>query len=345
MMKQTIICGVAARSGGHILPCLTKLQQERSENTKVLFFTSHKELDNTISEKFPWISQQITLTLDNIPYKKPWLFPLFIWQFTKSFIISFALFIQKRPQKVVSTGGYLSLPVCFAARCAFVPVELFELNVKPGRASRVIAPFAKKLSVCFKETQKYLGSSCVVEPYPLRFSSNQIDEKYKSEALKSLHFDEKKKTILVLGGSQGSVFLNTLLCTTLQYLDPSNIQVIHQAGQNEIEHLKLFYDQMHIVAHVFTYEQNLMPYYQATDIVICRSGAGTLFETAFFKKSCITIPLEIPGNSHQRDNAYAMQNMHPDLFTVLEQKELTINPQALTTQLQYYLEKPMLQEA
>lgn len=336
-MKQKVICGVAARSGGHILPCLTKLQQERSENTEIFFFTSHKELDNTISEQFPWISKQVTLTLDNIPYKKPWLFPLFIWQFTKSFITSFALFIQKRPEKIVSTGGYLSLPVCFAARCAFVPVELFELNVKPGKASRVIAPFAKKLSVCFKETQNYLGSSCIVEPYPLRFSFDHTNKQHKTKALTSLGFEENKKTIFVLGGSQGSIFLNTLLCTTLQYLDRSLIQIIHQAGHNEIEKLKLFYQQMHIRAHVFAYDQNLIPYYQAADIVICRSGAGTLFETAFFKKSCITIPLEIRGNSHQVDNAYAIKDMHPDLFTVLEQKELQIHPQKLATQLQRHL--------
>ena len=123
----------------------------------------------------------------------------------------------------------------------------------------------------------------------------------------------------------------------MQYLDRTAIQIIHQAGNNEIKQLQLFYKQMHIPAQVFAYEQDLVPYYQAADIIICRSGAGTLFETAFFKKSCITIPLEIPGNSHQIDNAYAIQAMHPDFFTVLEQKEITKNPQALATQLLHHL--------
>ncbi len=339
-MTKTIICGVAARSGGHIIPCLTKLEQEKSDTTEIFFFTSHKELDNNISEKFPWISQQVTLTLGNVPYRKPWFFPLFIWQFTRSFFTSFVIFIKKRPKKIISTGGYLSLPVCLAARCAFVPIELFELNVKPGRASRVLAPFAKKLSICFKETQKYLGSSCILEPYPLRFSPNQSNASNKAEAIKKLGYDENKKTILILGGSQGSVFLNTLLCTTMQQVDRTQIQIIHQAGNNEIEQLKLFYAQMHIPAYVFEYEQDLVSYYQATDIVICRSGAGTLFETAFFKKPCITIPLEISGNSHQLDNAYAMQSMYPDSFTVLEQKQLTHNTQALATKVQHYLQLP-----
>lgn len=339
-MKQTVICGVAARSGGHIIPCLAKIEQERSDTTEVLFFTSHKALDTAISKQFPWVSQQVTLTLDNIPYKKPWMFPLFVWQFTKSFFKSLFIFLQKRPEKIISTGGYLSLPVCFAARCAFIPVELFELNVKPGKASRILAPLAKKLSICFKDTRKYLSRSCTLEPYPLRFSSNQVDPKHKTNALKALNYDEQKTTLFILGGSQGSIFLNTLICTVMQQLDRSKIQVIHQAGHNEIEQLRLFYKQMHIPAQVFAYEQNLVPYYQAADIVICRAGAGTLFETAFFKKTCITIPLEISGNTHQVDNAYAMHSMYPDLFTVLEQKNLIQNPMELATQLLYHLKEP-----
>lgn len=337
-----IICGVAARSGGHIIPCLTKIKQECSDTTEVLFFSSHKKIDTAISQQFPWISQQVILTLDNIPYNKPWLFPRFIWQFTKSFFKSFYIFIRKRPEKIISTGGYLSLPVCFAARCAFIPVELFELNVQPGRASRVIAPFAKKFSICFKDTQNHIRRSCTLEPYPLRFPSDLADLKHKANALKQLNYDPSKTTLFILGGSQGSIFLNSLICNVIQQLDHSTIQIIHQAGENELELLNLFYKQMHIPARVFAYEQNLIPYYQAADIVICRAGAGTLFETAFFNKQCITIPLEIAGNTHQIDNAYAIHTMYPDLFTVLEQKHLTEDSTKLVTQLLYQLKKPKL---
>lgn len=337
-MKQTVLCGVAARSGGHIIPCLTKIKQERTDTTHVIFFTTHTALDASISKEFPWISRHIILTLDNIPYKKPWRFPLFIWQFTKSFFKSWFIFLQYKPEKIISTGGYLSLPVCLAARCAFVPVELFELNVQPGKASRVLAPLAKKLSICFKDTQQYFKRSCTLEPYPIRFSSELINPEHKIEALKALEYDTKKKTLFVLGGSQGSLFLNTLICSTIQHIDRSQIQIIHQAGHHEIEQLKLFYEEMRIQAQVFAYKQNLAPYYQAADIVICRAGAGTLFETAFFKKSCITIPLEITGNTHQIDNAYAIQKMYPNLFTVLNQNLLTQNPGELVKELSYLLQ-------
>jgi UDP-N-acetylglucosamine--N-acetylmuramyl-(pentapeptide) pyrophosphoryl-undecaprenol N-acetylglucosamine transferase len=339
-MKSSIICGVAARSGGHIIPCLTRIAQERNQDTDVLFFTTHTSLDATISKQFPWINNHITLTLDNVPYKKPWLFPLFAWQFIKSFFTSLFIFIQKRPQKIISTGGYISLPVCLAARCAFIPIELLELNVKPGKAARFIAPFARNLFTCFKDTQKYFRSSCSLLPYPVRFNLEDKQSNKKAKALASLNYDTTKTTLFILGGSQGSIFLNNAICRTIQLLDRSNLQIIHQAGANEVEQLQLFYKQMHISARVFSYEQQIVQYYQAADIVICRSGAGTLFETAFFQKKCITIPLEIPGNTHQVDNAYAMHNMHPQLFTVLEQKTLSNDATALATQVLYLLQKP-----
>ncbi|MFT6765320.1 MAG: UDP-N-acetylglucosamine--N-acetylmuramyl-(pentapeptide) pyrophosphoryl-undecaprenol N-acetylglucosamine transferase [Alteromonas naphthalenivorans] len=343
-MKKTIICGVAARSGGHIIPCLTRIEQERSKDTDVFFFTTHTELDATISKQFPWIAKHITLNFDNVPYKKPWLLPLFMWQFTRSFFKSLVVFIQNRPQKIVSTGGYISIPVCLAARCLLIPVELLELNVKPGKASRFIAPCAKNLFITFKDTQKYFRRSCSLLPYPVRFAIKDKQTHHKTKALASLDYDPEKITLFILGGSQGSTFLNNLICRTIQFLDRSKLQIIHQSGTNETEHLTTFYEQMHIPAHVFSYEQQITKYYQAADIVICRSGAGTLFETAFFEKQCITIPLEIAGNTHQVDNAYAMHTMHPQLFTVLEQKTIAQDPMLLATQLLYLLNLPMSQE-
>ena len=88
------------------------------------------------------------------------------------------------------------------------------------------------------------------------------------------------------------------------------------------ENLQNFYKTIGINGTVFAYEQNLAPYYQIADLIICRSGAGTLFETLFFKKTCITIPLETTTTDHQLDNAYALQEEYPHLFYVLRQKDL-----------------------
>lgn len=316
-MKHTL-AGVAARSGGHILPCLTLLEQEKTPTTQVLFFTSHTNLDTSIAKNYPWITTKVALNFENVPYKKPWLLPFFAVQFFVSFFKSFYYLAKHKPSKLVSTGGYVSIPVCLAARLLRIPVELFELNVIPGRAATLLAPLSSTVFTCFNDAHKYFKTAQLKE-YPLRFSNTSVS---KQQALEQLAYTPEKKTLLILGGSQGSAFLNAQLCNTLSAFSKNTLQVIHQAGNNDIEALTAFYKAADIPAHVFAYEQDLAPYYQAADVVVCRAGAGTLFETAFFKKKCIVIPLEIASTTHQVDNAYAMQKQHPELFTVVRQTDL-----------------------
>ncbi|HML19397.1 MAG TPA: glycosyltransferase, partial [Candidatus Dependentiae bacterium] len=72
------------------------------------------------------------------------------------------------------------------------------------------------------------------------------------------------------------------------------------------------------------------------DIVIGRSGAGTIFETLHFKKPCILIPLEIPGNNHQLHNAQAIVQQYPYVYTVIRQHDVSSNTHALTNALMHY---------
>ena len=227
-MKKKVICGVAARSGGHIIPCLTLIEKSKQDHpeTTVLFFTSHSDIDTTIGKQFSWITHKITLSLGNIPYRRPWLFIPFFFNLTISFIKSFYYLIKHRPLKVISTGGYLSIPVCIAAKFLLIPIELFELNVIPGKATRFLSPLATELLICFPMTKKYFSHSCRLVPYPLRFKTED----------KNLHqtlpftVDQKKKIIFILGGSQGSDFLNTYIVNALKKSKEKNIQIIHQTG-------------------------------------------------------------------------------------------------------------------
>ena len=316
-MNKQVICGVAARSGGHLIPCITliKNQVKDSNNPTVLFFTTHTKLDSMIKSQFPWITHNISLHLDNIPYKKPWLLPLFILQFIKSFLTALFYFIKMRPEKIITTGGYLSIPVCLAGRFLFIPIELFELNAIPGRASKVIAYMTHSISICFSSASQYFSKKTSLKPYPLQFSKEIIKDNNTKK-------NNTKKRILILGGSQGSSFLNTQLYRTITLFAPYIENITHQAGNNTISELESFYTTIGIKFTVFSYKQNLSSYYQEADIIICRSGAGTLFEVLFFNKRCITIPLETASTSHQLNNALEIQKQSPKLFTVIRQKDL-----------------------
>jgi len=314
---------VAGRSGGHVLPALTLAQQS---NTNVLFFSTDTALDKKLLTGQNVVC--IPLTLQNIPRKKVYKFPHFIWQFTRSFCISLRQLRTHKPTTVISTGGYVSIPVCLAAKLLRIPIELYELNIIPGKATKFLAPLADTIHICFEQTKQYLPAhTCTVAPYPLRFTE-QDKQADKTAILQQLGFSPNKKTIVILGGSQGSLFINNTIKQALENNKKlhNNIQIIHQTGSHDPFNWPAFYKKNHISAIAFDYQDDIKKYYIAADLIVCRAGAGTLFEIAFFEKKCITIPLETATTAHQVDNAQAMAKRYPQLFTVVRQQELHDTP-------------------
>jgi len=92
-----------------------------------------------------------------------------------------------------------------------------------------------------------------------------------------------------------------------------------------------FYYEHKIPALTFSYNPNLQKFFLLSDLIICRAGAGTMFEIEFFNKKCLVIPLVAASTGHQVLNAYAMQRRHPSLFTVLEQLEAQQAPEKFNT--------------
>lgn len=325
-----IICCVAGRSGGHIIPCLSYAQKLLAidPDQKILLFSSNTQLDQSITKDNKSITRQVQLPFENIP-RGNWLrLPLFVWNGITSAVLSFYFLLKYRPSIIISTGGYVSVPVCLAGWLLSIRTELFELNIVPGKAVSFLSRFVSLVRVCFPEAKTHLKKArCLVSDYPLR-PACLAEPCTKKRALRSLGFAQTKKTMLILGGSQGSQSLNKLFLEAAQNGNES-WQVIHQVGNSAPEPIKKQYQQLGIIAHVFQFYDHLEQLYPAADVVICRSGAGTLFETAHFQKRCITIPLEAVTTNHQVDNARSFVKQYPHLFTLLRQKEVEHNPQLL----------------
>lgn len=328
-MNQPItIAFVAGRSGGHILPALTLAQQHKhtDANNKILLFSTDTKLDSTIIAQATY-DYYVPLALDNVPQKLLG-YPRFIFYFLRAFGKSLYHLHTQKPAYVVSMGGYISLPVCLAAWLLQIPIHLFELNVLPGKATSFLLPFATKLLICFPQTADHIPSryQCTLQPYPLRFTTRHSR---KPLSLQEMGLSPDKHTLFITGGSQGSLFINTMIKewvinnTHLHH----TINIIHQTGASNIAEWHTLYNQHAISALVFDYCQDLSPYYQVADLVVCRAGAGTLFECLFFGKQCITIPLETHATSHQVNNAQAMVEKHPQLFTLLYQKDIIACPE------------------
>ena len=317
-IPQTI-CYVAGASGGHIIPCLTLAQEEKQKHpeTQVLFFSTNSKLDTGIVSASADVTTHITL-----PLGKPSCTGIFsCTRLAVNLFIStcklFYYLMTQRPSKMICTGGFIAIPATLCARILAIPVELYELNAQPGKAIRFLSSRSVNIHICFEETRHYLPrKKCVFTAYPIRFfgAHQQMSQ---HEALDSLHFEHTRKTITVLGGSQGSLEINNVLHEFIVAHPElhNNIQIIHQIGHNDTFNWQAFYAHYSIPALIFSFCPDLAPHYAAADLILCRAGAGTLFEVLFFGKRCIAIPLITQKNDHQLRNALAMQAAYSELFT------------------------------
>jgi UDP-N-acetylglucosamine--N-acetylmuramyl-(pentapeptide) pyrophosphoryl-undecaprenol N-acetylglucosamine transferase len=339
--KHYTISFVAGHSGGHILPCLTLAQQimHKHPDYQVLFFTTTMPLDKQLVTSASIVQHHVPLHIGKFPYKKLYKYPIFIWNFIRSSIQSYKQLKKHKPEAIITTGGYVALPVCLSAKILGIPIELYELNVVPGKTIKLLAPFAYKIWICFEQSLSYLpAQKCSLTSYPIKFfDTSKIMAQ--QEALQALHFSSDRKTILIVGGSQGSVFINSIIkeWVTASPHVHDKIQIIHHTGSLDDFNWKQFYTTCKIPALVFDYSDAIAQCYAAADLVMCRSGAGTLAEIRFFNKRCITIPLESATTMHQIDNAIAASQSNPELFTVFKQKDIVSNKAPLFSALEQFL--------
>ena len=248
-----------------------------------------------------------------------------------SFITALFNLIKYKPERLITTGGICAIPVALAAVCLFIPVDLYVLDSVPGKALSALAPFATNIYCCFDSAKNYFsGENVFFAHYPIRYSHDAIITQ-KRDACNYLGLDCTKKVLLVLGGSQGSTFLNDFIMKWICD-NPDRafkISIIHQYGNDVRRDWNSWYANNHTQAITFDYAADLSLYYAAADIVIARAGAGTIFELQAFSKKTILIPLETVSTNHQIDNAVSIVRMYPDLFNVVSQKDVEKNPQYL----------------
>lgn len=334
-MKPHITAYVAGHSGGHIIPCLTLAAQElKNNNTQCVFFSTTAALDTQILKNNPLMHTHIALQVT--PPRHWYQIPGHLLRLLGAFFKSFFYLAKTKPEKLITTGGLVAVPVCLAAWILCIPIELYELNAVPGKAVKFLAPFATKIGICFGKAATFFpAAKCSRREYPMRYE--QISTT-KDKVIDEFKFDSSRKTIFILGGSQGSHFINNAIAQLLA-LHPelhTNMQIIHQTGASDATDYAAIYREFNIPAHVFQFNTNLASFYEVTDLVIARAGAGAIFETVHFKKPCILIPLETRATDHQVDNAKAIAEEYPDLFTVIKQDEIEKNIDQLELAIKKY---------
>ncbi len=211
-----------------------------------------------------------------------------------------------RPDVVVATGGYVCFPVVAATRMlrglgrARAPIALLEGNAQPGLTSRMVAPLVDEVWGAYDEPDTRFAGKFVRTGVPVRASIASLPAR--AEAVARLELDPARKTLLVMGGSQGARSINDAVSQVPNL--PAGWQVLLIAGRDGeriAREAKLGADDLHVT----TYLNDPAIAFAAADLVLARAGASTLAELATLGLPAILVPYPHATDDHQRANALA----------------------------------------
>ena len=242
---------------------------------------------------------------------------------------------ENEAQVVVGFGGYVSTPAYLAARRLGVPVVIHEQNARPGLANKLGARWARSVAVTFPGTPLRGG---IITGLPLRHEiadlvrDREVDAaRVRREAAATLGLDPGRRTLLVTGGSLGAQSLNDAMTGALDDVAASDAQVLHLTGNGKSGALESALAQRPELAnryHVREYLEDMHLALAACDVVLCRSGAGTVAELTALGIPAVYVPLPI-GNGEQRLNA--LPAVHAGGGLLVDDTEVT--PEWVRTQL------------
>lgn len=299
-----IISGIG--TGGHYFPAVVVAKEFLKQNFETIFLVRNGYPEEDIAKKF----NLKTFAISPRPYYGKTIL-------NKIFALYKVVESVQRLNKItqhcigLSFGGFGSLPLiisCILNRQAFY---LFEPNRIPGRTTRLFAPYARKV---------FLGLPCAVRMKGnLMVTGIPIRDEFKGSF--NLNNFKHRKTVLVMGGSQGAKKLNEL-AIRLQRILPEDYNLIIISGKRDFEWVNREKDKRTYVISFTTEPWNVIA---QADVIISRAGALSGYELLAMRKSVLFIPFPFAVDNHQYYNAQyfcQLPNVRMELEENLNEKEL-----------------------
>ncbi|MEW6051254.1 MAG: undecaprenyldiphospho-muramoylpentapeptide beta-N-acetylglucosaminyltransferase [Candidatus Zixiibacteriota bacterium] len=295
-------------TGGHLYPAVAiadrvkELLQSRMK-VEIVFIGTKRGIEYRVRDTLGYPLHIITvwglarsLTLKNLLV--PFVFLMALWR-SSAFLAKF------KPHLVVATGGYVCLPIGRMAASRNIPLVLQEQNSFPGISTRQLAPHAQRIFLGFEEGAEYLKTEArvLITGNPVRRNIAGGD---RAQAQRAFNLDANKKTILVLGGSQGALAINQAVLNSLGRLSGnSDIQLLWQTGKRGYTDVIASAGEKVHGHSLFPFENRMELVYAAADIAIARAGAITMAELEACAVPAVLVPYPHAAGDHQRKNAAA----------------------------------------
>lgn len=296
-MKIAVACG---GTGGHILPGVVTAKELERRGHDVRLWLSGRDVEGVSAAD--WTGARRYVAGCGLPagFSLRSIYSAFILM--RGVIQACRLMRTDRPNAVLAMGSYAGAAPVLAARMLGVPVLLHESNAIPGRANLFLSRFAKCVGIHFPEAATYFKHTrCVTVGFPLRM--------LESKPLNCAELETGNFTLLVMGGSQGAVFLNNRVVNVLQKLKEAgkNIQSIHLCGKANEQLIINEYSKRGLRGLVRGFWSDMGAAYATCDLAICRAGAATCAELAATGTPALLVPLPSAMMNHQEANARALE--------------------------------------
>ncbi len=311
-MKRIVLTG--GGTAGHVTPNIALMPALKEAGYDIQYIGSHQGIERSLIEelKIPYYgisSGKLRRYFDPKNFSDP-------FKVLKGYFEASQLMKQLKPDVVFSKGGFVSVPVVFAAKKRGIPVIIHESDITPGLANKLSISSASKVCANFPETVKYLPEGkAILTGTPIRqelFAGNKL------LGLDFCGFTREKPVLLVVGGSTGSAAVNGAVRQALPEL-LKKYQVVHLCGKDKTD------ESLNGTKGYVQFEyikKELSDLLAAADVVISRAGANAICELLALRKPNLLIPLS--AASSRGDQILNAESFKKQGFSyVIKEEELT----------------------
>jgi len=271
-------------TGGHLYPNLAVLEElARRGQTDVMYFCVSGKLEEKILPVLHPEYKRVSLKVQGLA--RPIYHPVNVTRILRILLNESrirATLKSFKPAFTYVSGGYVSYPVALASKRLGIPVFVQEQNTIPGKSNVAISRFAERIFVAFEESVAYFPSEVknriVVTGNPVWSREGKVELPH--------------PTVLIIGGSGGSSFMNTLALELAKRMPDVNF--ILSTGGKKLDRMDIPEN-----LEIKSYIENMFAYWRSVDCAITRAGATTISELIHFNVPAIVIPWEGATEGHQ----------------------------------------------
>lgn len=313
-MRKKRILFTGGGTAGHVMVNLALIPIFQKDGWTIDYVGSKQGIERTLIEEiddvtyYPISTGKLRRYMSIENFKDP-------FKVLKGMMQAWHIIGNNKPNVVFSKGGFVSVPVIFAAKLRRVPTVIHESDYTPGLANKLSIPLAKKVLATFPETLKYLPE------HKAEYVGAVIrDELFQGNRLKGLQicrFTDEKPNLLVMGGSGGAQSINEMVRQSLDEL-LDHFQIVHICGQGKIDSTvqRKGYRQFEYI------NDELKHIFAMTDFVLSRAGANAIFEFLALRIPMLLIPL--PRSASRGDQIVNARSFQKKKYArVIEEEDLT----------------------